>query len=40
MSIPIINIEPFDFEDEKQKGKPQLSTIVKHIVNKPQKFNK
>jgi hypothetical protein len=30
---PIIRIEPFDFEDEKQKGKPQLSTIVKYIVN-------
>ena len=30
---PIIHIEPFDFEDEKQKGKPQLSTIVKHTVN-------
>ena len=30
---PIISIEPFDFEDERQKGKPQLSTIVKHIVN-------
>ena len=30
---PIIHIEPFDFEDERQKGKPQLSTIVKHILN-------
>ncbi|MCX6750406.1 MAG: hypothetical protein NTZ83_03035 [Candidatus Pacearchaeota archaeon] len=30
---PIIHIEPFDFEDERQKGKPQLSTIVKHTVN-------
>ena len=30
---PIIHIEPFDFEDERQKGKPQLSTIVKHNVN-------
>jgi len=29
----VISIVPFDFEDEKQKGKPQLSTIVKHIVN-------
>jgi hypothetical protein len=30
---PVISIVPFDFEDEKQKGKPQLSTIVKYIVN-------
>jgi len=29
----VISIVPFDFEDEKQKGKPQLSTIVKQIVN-------
>jgi hypothetical protein len=29
----IISIIPFDFEDEKQKGKPQLSTVVKQIVN-------
>jgi hypothetical protein len=29
----VISIVPFDFEDEKQKGKPQLSTIVKYIVN-------
>lgn len=29
----VISIVPFDFEDEKQKGKPQLSTVVKHIVN-------
>jgi hypothetical protein len=28
-----ITIIPFDFEDEKQKGKPQLSTVVKQIVN-------
>ncbi len=26
-------IIPFDFEDEKQKGKPQLSTVIKQIVN-------
>ena len=30
---PVISIEPFDFEDDKQKGRPQLSTTVKHIVN-------
>jgi hypothetical protein len=30
---PIIRIEPFDFDDERQKGKPQLSTTIKHIVN-------
>ena len=29
----VIRIDPFDFEDERQKGKPQLSTTVKHIVN-------
>ena len=26
-------IIPIDFEDEKQKGKPQLSTVIKQIVN-------
>ena len=30
---PVISIVPFDFEDERQKGKPQLSTTIKHIVN-------
>jgi hypothetical protein len=29
----VISIIPFDFEDERQKGKPQLSTVVKQIVN-------
>jgi hypothetical protein len=33
MSHNSISIVPFDFEDEKQKGKPQLSTVVKQIVN-------
>jgi hypothetical protein len=28
-----ISVDPFDFEDEKQKGKTQLSTTVKHLLN-------
>jgi hypothetical protein len=31
--IPDIRVIPFDFEDEKQKSKPQLQTIVKYIEN-------
>jgi hypothetical protein len=28
-----ISVDPIDFEDEKQKGKTQLSTPVKHLLN-------